>query len=112
MFVPQRPLAAPGAALWQQICYPDDNLASNGLQQHSSSAGDSNSSSGSSARSGRGGVPPGDAELSCLLGRVGLLYLLDRVGGSFWQAANWDAMLSPGELQRLAVARVLYRYGS
>lgn len=97
LFVPQRPLAAPGSALWQQLCYPGD------------------SSGGSSGR-GSAGVEqqqlqrrPADAELLALLQRVGLQHLLDRTGGSFDAPADWGAQLSPGELQRLAVARVLHR---
>ena len=90
MFVPQRPLAAPGAALWQQLCYPGS---------------DSGSGSSSSCQPTR----PPDWELLELLRRVGLRHLLDRTGGSFQAPVDWGAQLSPGELQRLAVARVLYR---
>lgn len=100
MFVPQRPLAAPGSALWQQLCYPGDQSSSSGR--------------GSSSSAGQGAVlraerRPPDAQLLSLLRRVGLEYLLQRVGGSFDAPADWGAMLSPGELQRLAVARVLRR---
>ncbi|KAL4434207.1 hypothetical protein ABPG75_000648 [Micractinium tetrahymenae] len=91
MVVPQRPLAAPAGGLWQQICYPGGSGESKSTE-----------SSGSSSR-------PPDAELHALLRRVGLEHLLDRVGGSFTAAADWAAMLSPGELQRLSVARVLHR---
>ena len=97
MFVPQRPLAAPGGALWQQICYPAD--------------GGDRSGGGGGGGGGGGceGQAAADEELLVLLQRVGLQYLLDRVGDSFQAAADWAAMLSPGELQRLAVARVLHR---
>lgn len=93
VFVPQRPLAAPGAALWQQLCYP----------------GSDNGSSGSSSSDSSRPMRPPDGELMELLRRVGLGHLLDRTGGSFQAPVDWGAQLSPGELQRLAVARVLYR---
>ena len=95
VFVPQRPLAAPGAALWQQLCYP-------GSDSGSSCSSTSSSSSSQPAR-------PPDGVLLELLRRVGLLHLLGRTGGSFQAPVDWGAQLSPGELQRLAVARVLYR---
>ena len=95
MLVPQRPLAAPGRALWQQLCYPGAD----------SSGGISPQASGSSSPQAR----PPDTELAALLQRVGLQYLLARLGGSFEAGADWGAMLSPGELQRITVARVLLR---
>lgn len=102
LFVPQRPLAAPGSALWQQLCYPGD------------SPGDSpGSSSGSMGSAGSEQQQlqrrPADAQLLALLQRVGLQHLLDRTGSSFDAPADWGVQLSPGELQRLAVARVLHR---
>ena len=100
MFVPQRPLAAPGAALWQQICYPGSgepcNSSAKGQQQQQQQQEQEQQQ-------------PSERELLALVEQVGLRYLLDRVGGSFQAAADWGAQLSPGELQRLAVARVLYR---
>jgi ABC-type uncharacterized transport system fused permease/ATPase subunit len=80
MCVPQRPLAAPGPALWQQLVYP-------------------------SARR------PADAQLLALLEAVGLMALLKRTGGSLDAPPScpWADALTPGELQRVAAARVLYR---
>jgi energy-coupling factor transporter ATP-binding protein EcfA2 len=100
MVVPQRPLAAPGAELWQQVVYPNTRR-------------------------------PPELELRRLLGAVGLGYLEGRApfslgggsggsggggsdsgeGGGAGDAAGgaWGVMLSPGELQRLSVARVLHR---
>jgi len=123
MFVPQRPLAAPGGALWQQICYPGDP-GSNGISGGSSSLGSSTSGGGggdvdcgqqqlaAAQEAPQECRRPPDGELLALLQRVGLQYLLDRVGGSFSAAADWGAMLSPGELQRLSVARVLHRWAA
>ena len=109
MFVPQRPLAAPGSALWQQLCYPGADCGS-----AASSCGSSDASSSSAIQLDRQqqAVRPPDAHLLSLLRRVGLGYLLERVGGSFEAPADWAAMLSPGELQRLTVARVLHRYAA
>ena len=86
MVVPQRPLAAPGHELWQQVAYPDTQR-------------------------------PPDAEVRRVLAAVGLGYLEGRAAaaaasaaeGSEGGASGWGAALSPGELQRLSVARVLYR---
>lgn len=87
MVVPQRPLAAPGPELWQQLVYPDTRR-------------------------------PPEAELRRLLAAVGLEYLEARAEAAAAEAAageglepggGWAAALSPGELQRLSVARVLHR---
>lgn len=80
MFLPQRPLTAPGTALWQQIAYPKT-------------------------------YRPSDDVLRMLLSDVGLAHLLERTGGSFESPGNglfaWSSALSVGEMQRLAIARVL-----
>ena len=102
MFVPQRPLAAPGGALWQQLCYPDGGGSGGSTAVGGAAAGGHRLAAGAAPR-------PADAQLLALLQRVGLSHLLARVGGSLDAPANWGAMLSPGELQRLAVARVLLR---
>lgn len=99
MFVPQRPLAAPGAALWQQLCYPGE----------SSSDGSREGASPHRQEQQQQPARPPDDQLLALLARVGLEYLPERAGGSLDGAADWGGMLSPGELQRLTVARVLYR---
>lgn len=107
LFIPQRPLAAPGSALWQQLCYPGGSGSDAGSSDGGSSDGGSSEQQGQQAKAVQRAP---DAELAVLLERVGLQYLLARVGGSFEAPADWAAMLSPGELQRLAVARVLHRY--
>jgi ABC-type uncharacterized transport system fused permease/ATPase subunit len=112
MFVPQRPLAAPGAALWQQICYPEGAEEPQGTSSIGSSQVGSRLYWKRRQRRQPGDPQrqqhqPPDAGLLTLLERVGLRHLLDRVDGSFQAAADWAAQLSPGELQRLAVARVL-----
>lgn len=113
MVVPQRPLAAPPGGLWQQVCYPGDSEAAGSANDHPdgdclpSAAGQGQQ--GGSSSSDNSSRRPSNAELSALLRRVGLEHLADRVGGSFTAAADWAAMLSPGELQRLSVARVLHR---
>lgn len=113
MVVPQRPLAAPAGGLWQQVCYPGSCAAAGSLDD---SPDDGRSPSlaglgqeGSSSSGSSGSCRPSDSELLALLRRVGLETLVDRVGGSFTAAADWAAMLSPGELQRLSIARVLHR---
>lgn len=114
MFVPQRPLAAPGAALWQQLCYPGESgsSSSSGVDD-SSSSGDGSHEAASLHRQQQQQeqqpARPPDEQLLALLARVGLEYLPARAGGSLDGAADWAGMLSPGELQRLAVARVLLR---
>lgn len=110
MFVPQRPLAAPGAALWQQICYPDGAEDLDGASSTTGSKGIVGGPGRRQAADTQQQRRLSDAELLTLLERVGLRHLLDRVDGSFEAAADWAGQLSPGELQRLAVARVLLRW--
>ncbi|KAL4860116.1 ATP-binding cassette sub-family D member 4 [Chlorella vulgaris] len=107
MFLPQRPLAAPGTALWQQLCYPGSDAPGDSClqQQQQQQQQQQERTEGQGPQE----LAPSDSYLLALLERVGLQYLLDRVGGSFQAAADWGAQLSPGELQRLAVARVLHR---
>ncbi|PSC73387.1 ATP-binding cassette sub-family D member 4 [Micractinium conductrix] len=112
VFVPQRPLVAPGGALWQQLCYPGGCAGSLSSSSGDGPAGQQQAaahSSGSSSQQHAAPARPRDSELLAVLQLVGLQYLLNRVGGSFEAAADWAAMLSPGELQRLSVARVLLR---
>ena len=114
VFVPQRPLVAPGGALWQQLCYPGGCAGSLSSSSGDGPAGQQQAaahSSGSSSQQHAAPARPRDSELLAVLQLVGLQYLLNRVGGSFEAAADWAAMLSPGELQRLSVARVLLRWG-
>ena len=77
MLLPQRPLSAPGATLWQQITYP-------------------------------GSIRFSDNVLCTLLSAVGLGHLLEQAGGDLGATHPvWATSLSPGEMQRLAIARVL-----
>lgn len=50
--------------------------------------------------------PPGEVEMLAALDQLGLLRTLERVGGLDVER-DWDDLLSLGELQRFAVARVL-----
>ncbi|KAJ7521019.1 hypothetical protein O6H91_19G034300 [Diphasiastrum complanatum] len=55
-----------------------------------------------------------DTKLRAILEDVRLVYLLEREGGSWSTAANWEDMLSLGEQQRLGMARLFFhlpKYG-
>ncbi|KAK9816885.1 hypothetical protein WJX72_006703 [[Myrmecia] bisecta] len=52
--------------------------------------------------------PASHSHLVNLLAAVGLERLLDRVDGDCEACADWQGMLSPGELQRLTFARILH----
>ena len=84
LVLPQRPLLAPGRTLREQLLYPEAAPPSSAEEAE-------------------------EAELRALLEAVELGHLLDRVAGR-WDAPweGWGA-LTPGELQRLGVARVLRR---
>jgi putative ATP-binding cassette transporter len=77
MFLPQRPYLILGT-LRDQLLYPISESS----------------------------ILPSDARLKHVLEEVGLLNLIDRVGG-LDVARDWDDMLSSGEKQRIAFARVL-----
>ena len=85
LVLPQRPLLAPGRTLREQLLYPEAAPPSSAEEAQE------------------------EAELRALLEAVELGHLLDRVAGR-WDAPweGWGA-LTPGELQRLGVARVLRR---
>lgn len=83
MFSPQKALPAPGPTLHDQISYPGTDHI-----EH--------------------------ATLPALLTAVGLSHLLDRISSQgrderWHDARDWGQELSPGELQRLCIARVLFR---
>ncbi|DBA94773.1 TPA: ATP-binding cassette sub- D member 4 [Trebouxia sp. C0004] len=84
MFLPQRPVAAPGNTLLEQLIYP--------------------------AVMPKEGTAVDLQHLGYLLQQVGLTDLLQRVQGDWRLSQNWQDMLSPGELQRLSIARVLYHH--
>ncbi|DBB08479.1 TPA: ATP-binding cassette sub- D member 4, variant 2 [Trebouxia sp. C0006] len=84
MFLPQRPVAAPGNTLLEQLIYP-------AVMPEEGSALDLQ-------------------HLALLLQQVGLTELLQRVQENWRLSQNWQGMLSPGELQRLSIARVLYHH--
>ncbi|KAL0050452.1 hypothetical protein WJX82_011470 [Trebouxia sp. C0006] len=79
MFLPQRPVAAPGNTLLEQLIYP-------AVMPEEGSALDLQ-------------------HLALLLQQVGLTELLQRVQENWRLSQNWQGMLSPGELQRLSIAR-------
>ena len=85
LVLPQRPLLAPGRTLREQLLYPEAAPPSSAEEAQE------------------------EAELRALLEAVELGHLLDRVAGR-WDAPweGWGA-LTPGELQRLGVARLLRR---
>ncbi|CAM9762231.1 unnamed protein product [Chrysoparadoxa australica] len=80
LFLPQKPYS-PLGSLKEQLTYPDDEHGSNF-------------------------VP--DAQLEAVLKEVNLGYVCDRMGG-LSSVADWTDVLSLGEQQRLAVARLLLR---
>uniref|UniRef100_A0A061SNK9 Atp-binding cassette sub-family d member 1 n=1 Tax=Tetraselmis sp. GSL018 TaxID=582737 RepID=A0A061SNK9_9CHLO len=83
MFLPQEAVLAPTRTLAEQLLYPFSSLSQSG-------------SLGSSP-----------AHLQWLLEAVGLGHLWDRAGWD--KPVGWLENLSPGELQRLSIARVLAR---
>ncbi|KAG2489276.1 hypothetical protein HYH03_012296 [Edaphochlamys debaryana] len=100
-YLSQRPYLVTGT-LRDQILYPNPPRAvwrSATAEEHSHFA----------TAAGRGPPPPSpdlDSALEACLRAVELEYLLSRHG---WEAAhNWNEVLSGGEKQRLAMARLLY----
>ncbi|KAL3160894.1 hypothetical protein ABBQ38_009286 [Trebouxia sp. C0009 RCD-2024] len=81
---PQRPLAAPGGTLLEQVMYPSPLPSPGDL-------GDVDTS-----------------QLVQVLQQVGLAELLQRAHGDWMLPLDWQGMLSPGELQRLSFARILF----
>ena len=83
MMLPQRPVPAPGPLLWHQVVYPLTR-------------------------------PPCDPTIiHSLLSSVGLGHIVDRYDGGVEVGnrnipTDWVGTLSPGEMQRLCIARVLY----
>mmetsp|Transcript_51601 Transcript_51601/g.165004 ORF Transcript_51601/g.165004 Transcript_51601/m.165004 type:complete len:180 (-) Transcript_51601:95-634(-) len=81
MFLPQKPYM-PLGSLREQLLFP------------------------SFAGGGEGGAPPSDGEMESTLGAVGLGGLCARVGG-LGATMEWSDVLSVGEQQRVAFARLL-----
>ncbi|GMH33772.1 hypothetical protein BSKO_01606 [Bryopsis sp. KO-2023] len=78
MMLPQTPLLAPGGLLGEQLAYPSS-------------------------------VPVDHGESMELLRKVGLEGAWQRwVDGDLDQPRDWQSILSPGEIQRICIARVLY----
>jgi len=96
-FVPQRPYMVLGS-LRRQLLYPT-------WAQDGAAAG---TDAGASTAGGGEGPPgrPSDADLETVLGRVRLGTLLQREGGLDAEV-DWSGVLSLGEQQRLAFARLL-----
>ena len=96
-FVPQRPYMVLGS-LRRQLLYPT-------WAQDGAAAG---TDAGASTAGGGEGPPgrPSDADLETVLGRVRLSTLLQREGGLDAEV-DWSGVLSLGEQQRLAFARLL-----
>jgi len=103
---------------WASRAGPGPSKNTNILPQGSSS-----SSSSSSGRHGNLCTPVSEEELHRALHRVGLMGLVGRVGlmaehssrgtrggglaSGLWDVMDWHSRLSAGELQRVAVARLL-----
>ncbi|EDO39538.1 predicted protein [Nematostella vectensis] len=89
LFLPQRVLLTDGS-LKQQVIYPYEVQA----QQDYTSTGEED-----------------DTWIIQLLDEVGLSSLCERIGGVNKPLdGNWEDMLSPGEMQRLAFARLFYHH--
>ena len=120
-FVPQRPYVVLGS-LGDQLLYPT------WAQSKEESEMESNKHEKDSSRENGGGVDvvvdknkqrqntnsnsnrrplPTDDEMRAVLRAVQLAPLLDRVDGDLTTSADWAAVLSLGEQQRIAIARVL-----
>ena len=97
-FVPQRPYLVLGS-LRQQLLYPTWDLS-----DCVSESGSGEVDEACMLEAKLAGAPS-DADLAESLGRVGLGYLLDRYG--LETVTEWSSVLSLGEQQRLAFARLL-----
>lgn len=87
IFLPQRALLSDGS-LKQQVIYPHDQP----IQQRYTENGEMD-----------------DEKIVSILDDVGLTAVCSRVGGIEEDIeGNWEDMLSPGEMQRLAFARLFY----
>ncbi|KAA6420322.1 MAG: abc transporter family [Trebouxia sp. A1-2] len=126
MFVPQRPYMVLGS-LREQVLYPtwatspNPFSAEDGAHAQSSTDRDATSSGGASADDTNGSAAspssrsmravPSDQEICQVLRQVQLGPLLDRVssdaGAGLDTSADWASMLSLGEQQRLAFARII-----
>lgn len=107
-FIPQRPYMVLGS-LRDQLLYPTWQHSSNTLDTSPDGNGIASSSDGSTpAGSIIAGKPrPTDRELKEALEKVKMTPLLERVNGNLDSEADWAGILSLGEQQRLAFARVL-----
>ncbi|CAK9219896.1 unnamed protein product [Sphagnum troendelagicum] len=103
-FLPQRPYMVLGT-LRQQLLYPTWNEEDSEHSAHSSdSSGNLPFLSGT--RSAAQSLPPNDNDLTQVLECVRLGHLMDRPDG-LDSAVEWASVLSLGEQQRLAFARLL-----
>ncbi|DBA90594.1 hypothetical protein WJX77_005457 [Trebouxia sp. C0004] len=126
MFVPQRPYMVLGS-LREQVLYPtwatspDPSSAEDGAHAQSAAGRNATSSGGASVDGTNGSeaspssrsmrAVPSDQEICHVLRQVQLGPLLDRVsrdaGAGLDTSADWASMLSLGEQQRLAFARII-----
>ena len=118
-FVPQRPYVVLGS-LGDQLLYPtwaqskeESEMESNKNEKKSSSENgdgvdvvDKNKQRQNTNSNSRRPLPSDD-EMRAVLRAVQLAPLLDRVDGDLTTSADWAAVLSLGEQQRIAIARVL-----
>jgi len=121
MFVPQRPYLLLGT-LRDQLLYPawghayvdpmkteSESRVMTNSGDEADATGGSRGSGGSSGSGGRGQRPT-DARMIDMVERVGLGGLFERYGGAneaLGKVEDWSGILSLGEQQRLAFARVL-----
>lgn len=140
MFLPQRPLLAPGGTLRQQLTYPaavcscgtaaaaaaaaalpgrracSSSFEMEGAATSSLGAGVAAATATPAAADALAKARPGssgrcgcsDAHCLRLLVQVGLQQLPQRLATGLDGGCDWGSVLSPGEVQRLALARVLH----
>lgn len=105
VIVPQCPLLAPIHTLRAQLCYPTPHPLLHAPTTTMAHLHHPHSTPASAAHTLDQRVTP--AHMEQALRRVQLQHLLQRAHGNVDAHAPWLQHLSPGEVQRLAIARVL-----